>query len=300
MNSIKQDPKAIHETVVRDIVEIIADGIKRHNDYDDFVTFGKSTRNKSFRSITKASSNLILTFPVLISDQADLESATMIMKSHERKCAAMMQMLFSALCVSSDSENVYEYLQKFHKNLDFDNDDMNVDNFVDSMDTIADRVDEAAIEENRFFKEWAYGLIQEDMKNINYELKNSSLQSVGINEYRVFSKSGPGGTLKVMRPINEGGLRAPNPRDYIFTDQKIKEGSIWRIADDSLIPDYCDTPAKKNRYVKINADSKKFLKRKANHEFKTLLKKIDSRTIDIDDYVILNNKKYSSVEISCF
>ena len=57
---------------------------------------------------------------------------------------------------------------------------------------------------------------------------------------------------------------------------------------------------KKNRYVKINADSKKFLKRKANHEFKTLLKKIDSRIIDIDDYVILNNKKYSSVEISCF
>lgn len=38
---------------------------------------------------------------------------------------------------------------------------------------------------------------------------------------------------------------------YIFTDQKIKEGSIWRIADDSLIPDYCDTPAKKNRYVKM-------------------------------------------------
>lgn len=54
---------------------------------------------------------------------------------------------------------------------------------------------------------------------------------------------------------------------------------------------------KKKRYVKINI-SKKFLKKKANHEFRTLLKKIDSRTIE--DYVILNNKKYSSVEISCF
>lgn len=204
MNSLRQDPKAIHETVVRDIVEIIADGIKQHNDYDDFVTFGKSTRNRSFRSITKASSNLILTFPVLISDQADLESATMIMKSHERKCAAMMQMLFSALSVSTDSENVYEYLQKFHKNLDFDSNDMNVDNFVDSMDTIADRVDESAIEENRFFKEWAYKLIQEDMKNLGYELKNKKLESVGINEYRVFSKSGPGGTVKIMRPVQEG------------------------------------------------------------------------------------------------
>jgi len=244
MNSLRQDPKAIHETVVRDIVEIIADGIKQHNDYDDFVTFGKSTRNRSFRSITKASSNLILTFPVLISDQADLESATMIMKSHERKCAAMMQMLFSALSVSTDSENVYEYLQKFHKNLDFDSNDMNVDNFVDSMDTIADRVDEAAIEENRFFKEWAYKLIQEDMKNLGYELKNKKLESVGINEYKVFSKSGPGGTVKIMRPINEDaygdsryyGNLPPSDQlkwDAIYSSYKDEygEATARRVAD---------------------------------------------------------------------
>ena len=38
---------------------------------------------------------------------------------------------------------------------------------------------------------------------------------------------------------------------YIFTDQIIPAGSVWKKADDSSIPDYCDSFAKKNRYVKM-------------------------------------------------
>ena len=225
MIPLNKDPKAIHETVIRDIVELIADGVKKHNDYDDFITIGKNKRTRSFRSITKASSNLILTFPLLISDQADLESSTMIMKSHERKCAALMQMLFSALCVSSDDENVYEYLRKFHKNIDFDQDDMNVDNFVDSMDAVADHVDESyeiPDTESRFFKEWAYGLIQEDMKNLNYYNDFNVNSSIGINEYKVMGMKGANGeaTIMIPRGINEGATRLqfPDSRNFDFTD----------------------------------------------------------------------------------
>lgn len=227
MIPLNKDPKAIHETVIRDIVELIADGVKKHNDYDDFITIGKNKRARSFRSITKASSNLILTFPLLISDQADLESSTMIMKSHERKCAALMQMLFSALCVSSDDENVYEYLRKFHKNIDFDQDDMNVDNFVDSMDAVADHVDESyeiPDTESRFFKEWAYGLIQEDMKNLNYYKNFDVNSSIGINEYKVMGMRGSNGeaTIMIPRAINEGGQR-PSIRNYRRIDQHGQE-----------------------------------------------------------------------------
>ena len=38
---------------------------------------------------------------------------------------------------------------------------------------------------------------------------------------------------------------------YIFTDQEIPSNSTWMRIDDSLIPKECDTPAKKNRYVKM-------------------------------------------------
>ena len=200
-----QNPKTIHETVIRDIVDIISDGIKQREDYDGFINIGKGAR-KSFRSISKASSNLILTFPVLVSQNMDIETACMLAKSHERKCAAMMQMLFSALSVSDDETNVYGYLKQFHTNLNFDEDDLNVDNFVDAMDSIADKVDESAdIVENRLFKEKAYAMLMEDVKNLDYTLPDNFISEHGINDYRVSVKSGPGGTVRVMAPIHEGG-----------------------------------------------------------------------------------------------
>ncbi|MCI9456828.1 MAG: DUF616 domain-containing protein [Oscillospiraceae bacterium] len=38
---------------------------------------------------------------------------------------------------------------------------------------------------------------------------------------------------------------------FIFTDQKVASNSVWKLADDSKMPKECDTPAKKNRYVKM-------------------------------------------------
>ncbi len=43
----------------------------------------------------------------------------------------------------------------------------------------------------------------------------------------------------------------PNCDYYIFTDQVISEESVWKKADDSIIPKECNTPALKNRYVKM-------------------------------------------------
>lgn len=52
---------------------------------------------------------------------------------------------------------------------------------------------------------------------------------------------------KVLEPL----CVDKNCEYYIFTDQEIDPKSIWKRADISLIPEYCDTPAKKNRYVKM-------------------------------------------------
>ena len=38
---------------------------------------------------------------------------------------------------------------------------------------------------------------------------------------------------------------------YLFTDQSIPEGSVWKKADDSLLPSFCNTPTLKNRYIKM-------------------------------------------------
>ncbi|WP_026835438.1 glycosyltransferase domain-containing protein [Eubacterium xylanophilum] len=43
----------------------------------------------------------------------------------------------------------------------------------------------------------------------------------------------------------------PNCDYYIFTDQPLDKGSIWKKVDDSVIPKECTTPELKNRYVKM-------------------------------------------------
>lgn len=175
-----RDPKLLHETVLRDIVTLISSGYRQYDDYGELAIWGRHSKH-SFRSISKATSNLILTFPILASDLVDLESAVMLSKSHERKCAAMMHMLFSALSYSSDSENVYDYLKQFHKNIDFDEDDLNIDNFNSTMDDIADAAEESAtpIHDTNYFNMEFLNEIQRDMKNLNFVREASINPAIG-------------------------------------------------------------------------------------------------------------------------
>lgn len=170
----------LHETVLRDIVTLISGGYRQYDDYGDLTIWGRHSKH-SFRSITKATSNLILTFPILASDLVDLDAAVMLCKSHERKCAAMMHMLFSALSYSSDSENVYDYLKQFHKNIDFDEDDMNLDNFNSTMDDIADAAEESATPiylSNQFNMQFL-NEVQRDMRNLNFVREVSINPAIG-------------------------------------------------------------------------------------------------------------------------
>lgn len=53
-------------------------------------------------------------------------------------------------------------------------------------------------------------------------------------------------------PIPEPMTKDVNCDYFIFTDQEVPSSSVWKKADDSLIPDECNTPALKNRYVKMH------------------------------------------------
>lgn len=212
--------QVMNETVIRDIVSLIADGRKQSEDYGDFITWGKGAKH-SFRSITKASSDLVMTFPILVSDTVDVENAVMIMKSHERKCAAMMHMLFSALCISSDSENVYDYLRQFHSNINFAGNDLNVDYFNDTMDSIADKVDES-VYDTRQFKEYSTKVLQESLMRLNeiQPIIDQPINETSIGDYSVSMYKGKNGECIIMSPIQEGGRRVGgggNPHQNAFT-----------------------------------------------------------------------------------
>lgn len=169
-----------HESVVRDVVDILT-SIK---DYDEVKFLSNSANNRSFKSITSATKDLILTFPMLVSSDADPVNTCMIAKAHEKKCASLLHMLFTAICVNSN-EDVFDYVKKFHSNLGSMNGTL--EDYADSLDRLA-----VSFDENYEFK----GKIDNDTLNIVLsELKESNyilpddVKETGIDGYKIIPAS---------------------------------------------------------------------------------------------------------------
>ena len=121
---IKNDPRYVHETVIRDIISIIDDITDQTKSISDKIGNTKTT----FRNIARASRDLTLTFPVIVTDRTSVETASMIAKAVERKAVAMLQMLFSAISITN-ADDAITYLKNFHTNLDTDG-NMGVDDVI--------------------------------------------------------------------------------------------------------------------------------------------------------------------------
>ena len=158
----------MHETVVKDIVDVISD-IKNF-DQIDWINNRNSTG-----SIAKRASNLVLVFPVIVSNALSMETAMIINKAIERKCCSLLQILFSSMQFAN-SDNLIDYLRKFHTNLDLKS-GMDLDEFLGIMDKM---VDEGTVIVNKEM----YESIKEDMHNIDYHL-STDFNPVSINDYKI-------------------------------------------------------------------------------------------------------------------
>ena len=192
------DYNTLHETVVKDIVNIVSDFRKT----DEIKLFNNKA---SFKSISKASSNLILVFPLMASTNVGIDEDIMIMKSHERKCGVMLQMLFNALCIA-DSDDAIAYIKNFHTNLDLNGDELDMGTFMDAMDDIAASTEESSTMIDREF----YEAVREDMLRLSKGMELKYIKETSLNEYRVMSRDGRYKDCKIIEPFTEGADRAAN------------------------------------------------------------------------------------------
>ena len=160
----------LHETVVRDVFDVLKD--MKDIDQVEWIR-----RGNDVGSIARRSSNLILVFPVLTSTSISIGTATMIQKAIERKCVALLQILFSSIQFCEDAENIQEYIKKFHRNLNTGT------TFDDMMSVLDDMIKDESV---LITDADAYNMVKEDMKNINYVL-STDLNPIGINEYKYIS-----------------------------------------------------------------------------------------------------------------
>lgn len=199
------DQYSIHETVIRDIVDVVSD-IKKSDEVEMFFG-GKS--GKYFKSISNASSNLTLVFPVIASTNINIDNTSMVAKAIERKAVTMLQMLFSAISIT-DAKDAFDHVRRVHTNLQL-SDKMTIDEFIDVMDGF---VDEGTIIVNN--KE-VYDAIKEDMRNLSYTLPDNISES-SLAEYRLYN-SPYSQEVMVMSEAKKGSVTG-DWKDYNDTFNK--------------------------------------------------------------------------------
>ena len=182
--------------IVRDILDLV--DTVRDTDVEDI--FDASKRSKySTTSIARKTSDLVCVFPVMVSSSLSIDTAIMNMKAIERKCATMLQLLFSADQVQNSSD-LSQILGQFQKNIKL-NDKMTVDDVVAVMDRLNEsgltmRVNPALVE-----------AVKEDMKNINFYFeRNVNPQS--LNEFEISRNKSSRETI-----VERYGSSRPNRTD---------------------------------------------------------------------------------------
>lgn len=165
-----------HESVVRDIVDILT-SLK---DYDEVQFINNAKANRSFKSITSATKDLILTFPVMVSSDIEPDNAIMIAKAHEKKMASLLHILFTAISVGNN-EDVFDYVKKFHSNVGSLGGTL--DSYADSLDKMANTFGEA-YDQTLTIDKAVLDTVLEELRESNYTLpdnvKESSLESYKI------------------------------------------------------------------------------------------------------------------------
>ncbi len=192
------DQYSIHETVIRDIVDVISD-IKKSDEIEMFFNRGQS--RKYYKSIANATSNLTLVFPVIASSNLSIDTVSIVAKAIERKAVTMLQMLFSAISIT-DAKDAFDQVRRVHTNLRL-SDKMTIDDFIDTMDAFAES---GTIIINN--KE-VYDAVREDMKNLSYTLPGNVSES-SLAGYRLYNSPYSNEVMVMNEARGKGNPKAPD------------------------------------------------------------------------------------------
>ena len=110
--------EAIHEGIIRDVWSMLTDGTISPEEM-----FMNIISRRNFKNIARATSSLILTFPVITDTTVPLKTARLITKAVEVRATAMLQMLFAALSVQANRD-AFDFVSKVHTNISTDDIEM--------------------------------------------------------------------------------------------------------------------------------------------------------------------------------
>ena len=221
MNSYR-DYTTLHEGFFKDIIDLVLsdDTFEKFWDKTQKVFKNKDTSCSKFndaisKNIASAAKGLTAVFPVIVTEATPIDQAIMISKAVERKAVAMLQMLFAANQITN-ARNAYDYLNKFHNNIDdsLDWSTANIDDVINASNDLDDILENSNIK-NIIEINIKRGIeaIQEDIKmNCNHYL-SENINPKSINNYIVRN------VLNDIQVIEEASFRE-NPIERVPSNLK--------------------------------------------------------------------------------
>lgn len=180
--------ECLHETPIRAAIDLI-DMFKK-TDVEDILDATKRSPYAS-SSIARIASNMTLVFPVMCSNTLHIDTCMMIMKAVERKCAVMLQILFSAYQVT-DVKDAQEFISRFHSNIRIGN-KATVDDFIALGDALSEttslRVDRDIIGTlSKDFRENCYFVLEDDISPVSIEDRYNGIKEAAASNYDIKDK----------------------------------------------------------------------------------------------------------------
>ena len=215
---IKNNPNVIHETVIRDVIELISDLTDDGKSVIDKVT-GQRGLN-GYRNIARGTRDLTLTFPVIVTNATSVETASMIAKAIERKAVTMLQMLFSAVSITN-ADNALDYIKKFHTNLDVDG-NMGVDDVIDlanQISTMESTETGFKVNDQALFDEAV-----ENFKRFRDHFLPDAVNEHSLNDFMV----------------NPNGMRVVTEKVHTFGKWTAAQGRVFRLSRPATPEDAMD------------------------------------------------------------
>ena len=208
----------IHETAIKDVADLIGAIFSKDQKYlDNFKSKGKRYSS----SISSSTKDLVMTFPVLCSNTINVKTAMMISKAHERKCVAMLQMLFSSIWVS-DAQDAKEFINTFHSNISMSDTDTglgqisSVDDFIDATDSAIKDI--KGLKRESFMSDYELlSILKEDNNKAmhEYSFPIESIIDISIQDFKVF----PGNDIRLHEArVNTNPVGPTTRRPVMRTD----------------------------------------------------------------------------------
>lgn len=237
-----------HESVVKDIVDILTD----LKDFDEVQFINNANAKRSFKSITSATKDLILTFPVMVSTDIEPDNAIMIAKAQEKKMASLLHILFTAISVGSN-EDVYDYVRKFHANVGSMSGTL--DGYADAFDKLATTFGESYDATLKIDHE-VLNTVLEELKESNYTLPDNVNES-SLESYKVIPGYRTGYKdmiIKEARLDDPSLIGPPNPNanfNLDYDDRSLRGRGAQNYAQ-GLLPSYGLNYDTDSNYIRDN------------------------------------------------